>query len=205
VITLSKVINHLYQRVCLAAVAGLLMTAGCRQPAPVEKTLPEPPDVETLQARINQLEAENQELLTHVQGSSRFPAQKQAPYIIQDIKITKYTGFYDKDGDGHKEKLIVYFRPVDDMGDAVKARGAVDVQLWDLNEDVEQARLGQWMIGPEELSRMWFATFIKIHYRLIFDIPQGIEGREGPFTVKVMFKDAFSGRPFQKQISIDAP
>ena len=120
-------------------------------------------------------------------------------YDLQGIKITRYTNLYDKDKDGTKETLIVYIQPIDEEGDVVKATGAVDVQLWDLNKKEGKALLGQWHIKPDELKKLWFATIITINYRLTFDVADQVKSFEEPLTVKVTFTDYLAGKVFTEQ------
>lgn len=120
-------------------------------------------------------------------------------YDLQQVKITRYTGLYDKDKDGKKEKLIVYLQPFDKEGDIVKATGAVDVQLWDLNKEQSKALVGQWRVEPDELKKLWFSTLVTINYRLTFDVSDKVETFEEPLTVKVTFTDYLSGKVFDEQ------
>ena len=154
-----------------------------------------------LTRQIEQAEAENEQLKKQVQVLSGLkPGVKlENLYRLQKIRITRYTNLYDKDKDGQYEKLIVYIQPLDEEGDIVKATGAIDVQLWDLNRQEGQALLGQWHIEPNELKKLWFATLITINYRLTFDVADKIEDAEGPLTVKVAFTDYLSGRVFNEQ------
>ena len=123
-------------------------------------------------------------------------------YNLQKIRLTRYTNLYDKDKDSRYEKLLVYIQPVDEQGDIVKASGAVDVQLWDLNKPQEGALLGSWHVEPNELKELWFATLITINYRLTFDVSGKIESFEEPLTVKVVFTDYLTGRVFSEQKAI---
>jgi hypothetical protein len=120
-------------------------------------------------------------------------------YDLQKIKITRYTNLYDKDKDGKKEELLVYIQPIDEEGDIVKATGAVDVQLWDLNKEDGHAQLGQWHVTPSQLKKLWFATLITINYRLPFDVADKITGDEKALAVKVTFTDYPSGKVFEEQ------
>lgn len=120
-------------------------------------------------------------------------------YSLQNVKITRYTNLYDKDKDGVKEKLIVYLQPIDGEGDIIKAAGAVDVQLWDLNAENGHALLGQWHVEPNDLKKLWFATLITINYRLTFDVADKIDEFEEPLTVKVTFTDYLTGKVFKEQ------
>ena len=106
---------------------------------------------------------------------------------------------YDKDEDGKKEKLIVYIQPIDKQGDIIKVLGSVDVELWDLNKDAGQAKLGRWHVGLDELKKNWFTTLIGGNYRLMFDITDKVTDFTEPLTVKVTFTDYLTGRVFKEQ------
>ncbi len=158
-----------------------------------------------LTRQIERSENENEQLKRQIHVLSGLPEEAKAAnlYRLQRIKITRYTNFYDKDNDGEKEKLIVYIQPLDEEGDIVKATGAVDVQLWDLNSSqANQALLGQWHITPSELKKLWFATLITINYRLTFDVTDKIKNIQEPLTVKVTFTDYLTGRVFKEQMVI---
>lgn len=155
-----------------------------------------------LKSQIEQSKSEAEQLKRQVQVLSDLPPEVRLEdlYDLQKIKITRYTNLYDKDKDGKKEKLIVYIQPIDEEGDIVKASGAVDVQLWDLNSpQVSQALLGQWHVEPEELKKLWFATLITINYRLTFDVADKVTGDEEALVVKVTFTDYLAGKVFKEQ------
>lgn len=154
-----------------------------------------------LMHQVEQSKAENEQLKKQVQVLSGLKPEVRFEnlYRLQRLKINSYTNLYDKDKDGKKEKLIVYIQPMDEEGDIVKATGAVDVQLWDLNKKSGQALLGQWHVEPNELKKLWFATLITINYRLTFDVADKIEDAEEPLTVKVTFTDYLTGRVFNEQ------
>ncbi|MHC4644970.1 MAG: hypothetical protein ACYTBJ_05695 [Planctomycetota bacterium] len=106
---------------------------------------------------------------------------------------------YDKHSGGKKEKLIVYFQPMDEDGDIIKAPGAVEVRLWDLNRTQDKALVGQWRIKANELKKLWFSTVLTVNYRFTFDIADKIKNYDQPLKVKVIFTDYLSGRTFDKQ------
>lgn len=153
---------------------------------------------------LQQAKAENQQLAEQIKALSVFPEDKPLnPYKLQRIKITRYSNFYDKDNDGKREKLIVYVEPVDLDGDAVKAAGTMDVQLWNLNNLNGQAMLAQWQIGPNDLRKLWYDTLVSANYRLIFDAPPELDVLAEPLTVKVTFTDYLTGEIFRDQYAID--
>ena len=160
-----------------------------------------------LQKQIGQSEIENKQLKQQVQVLSGLPKEVMLENLnrLENVKIGRYTGFFDKDKDGKKEKLIVYIQPVDEQGDTIKAVGAVDVQLWDLNKTDGQALLGEWKVEPGELKKLWFATLVTINYRLTFEVADKIESLEEPLTVKITFTDYMTGKVFKEQKVIKAP
>ncbi|MHC4396670.1 MAG: hypothetical protein ACYS1A_13545 [Planctomycetota bacterium] len=154
-----------------------------------------------LTRQLKQSGKEVEQLKEQVEVLSELPAEAKAEnlYHLQKVKITRYTNLYDKDKDGQYEKLIVYLQPIDEQGDKVKATGAVDVQLWDLNKEADEALLGQWQVGAAELKELWFATLVTINYRLTFDVADKITEYKEPLTVKVKFTDYLTGKVFDVQ------
>jgi len=188
--------------VCLLAAAGCENIGGRISPAEQIQILRE--EKRQLTRQIEQSRDQNEELKKQLEVLSGLPAEKlENLYELRKIKITRYTGFYDKDNDGTKETLIVYIQPIDEENDIVKATGAVDVQLWDLNRNNGEALLGAWRVEPDELKKLWFATLITINYRLTFDVAGKIESTEEPLTVRVTFTDYLSGRVFTEQKVIE--
>ena len=159
-----------------------------------------------LQKQVEQSEIENKQLKQQVQVLSGLPKEVKLENLnlLDNIKIGRYTGFFDKDKDGRKEKLIVYIQPFDEQGDEIKAVGTVDVQLWDLNKTGGEALLAQWKVESSELKNLWFATMLTNNYRLIFDIADIVENLEEPLTVKVTFTDYTTGKIFKKQKAVKA-
>jgi len=154
-----------------------------------------------LRQKVEQLRTENEKLKGRLKVLSNLPSRLEPEqfYNLKCIKLTSYTNFYDKDGDGRKEKLIVYLQPIDAFGDVIKAAGSVDVQLWDLNKPQSQALLGQWHVNPGQLQKLWFAALVKTNYRLAFDVGDKVAEFNKPLTVKVTFTDYSTGKVFQAQ------
>ncbi len=158
-----------------------------------------------LQKQIEQVKGVNEELKSQVQVLSGLPEQVKGEnlYCLQKIRIGGYTNLYDKDKDGKNETLIVYIQPIDQDGDIIKAAGSVDVQLWNLSKEQDQALLGEWHTKPELLKKHWFAALMT-HYRLeldVADIPPTAD--KEPLTVKVTFTDYLTGKVFKEQKVIE--
>jgi len=195
-----------YKLYAIFAAYLLTLTTGCEEAnkkSPLAEQIQQLKQEKTeLTRQIERSENENEQLQKQILVLSGLPEEAKAEnlYRLQRIKITRYTNFYDKDKDGEKEKLIVYIQPLDEEGDIVKATGAVDVQLWDLNSsEANQALLGQWHVTPDQLKKLWFATLITINYRLTFDVAGKVNDFDQPLTVKVTFTDYLTGRVFKEQ------
>lgn len=155
-----------------------------------------------LQKDIEAAKAESSQLANQIKSLAELSPEVRVEslYELESVKLTKYTNFYDRDKNGTKEKLIVYLQPIDSQGDIIKASGAVEVELWDLNKaDDKGALLAKWQVGPEELKKMWFATVVTANYRLVFDITNTVKSFDKPLTVKMTFTDYVSGKVFTEQ------
>jgi hypothetical protein len=164
--------------------------------------------------QIEQVKTENEALRSQLQTLTSVPEQVNVKfqvlaglaeqikfediYHLSRIKIHRYTDLYDDNGDGKKEKLKVYIQPIDYDGDIIKAPGAVIVQLWDLSKEKEQALLGEWKVGPEQLKKCWYSTLIT-HYKLEFDVADKIGEFKDPLTVSVTFIDYLTATAFNEQ------
>jgi hypothetical protein len=206
----SSYIIHSSIVLCLLfSVFCLLTFSGCQQsaegPSLTDQIEQLTQEKAQLQRQIEQTNTENNELKSRVEILSSIGGENRIDdfSLVQDIKIGRYTNFYDKDKDGKKEKLIVYVQPIDAEGDKIKAAGEIDVQLWNLNNSAGEALLGSWQTGLEELRKMWFATVVTLNYRLIFDIPEAVVSFHEPLTVKVTFKDHLTGKTLEAQKVIE--
>jgi hypothetical protein len=157
-----------------------------------------------LQNRLTQTQAENEVLKKQISSLVKLPGDKKAEsiYNLKEVRIGRYTNLFDEDRNGTKETLIVYVQPIDDTGDVIKAAGAVDVQLWDLNKTSEEAMLGKWSVEPNELKEKWFDSIALTGYRLKYDVGALIGKADGELTVKIAFTDYLSGRVFTEQKGI---
>jgi cell division protein FtsB len=160
-----------------------------------------------LRGRLEQCSRDNEQLKKQVETLSELPVNKRADaiYHLQAVKLGRYTNIYDKDVNSNspgKKNLVVYVEPVDETGDAIKAAGAAEVQLWDLNKKENEALLGQWQIEPNEMKKLWLNSFLGGSYRLVFDVSQIVTKVDKPLTVKVNFTDYLSGKTFIEEKAI---
>jgi hypothetical protein len=185
---------------CLLTVAAGCDSAASRKSLTKEiNTLRQ--DKTQLTRQFEQSNSENEQLKEHIQVLSGLQPEVNLEKLdrLQSIKISGYTNIYDKDKDGTKEMLVVYVQPIDRDGDIIKAAGAVDVRLWNLNKNNGQALLGQWHHEPGDLKKLWFTKFITVSYRLMFDVADKINEYEEPLTINVTFTDYLTGKVFKEQ------
>jgi len=194
----------------VATAVLISVLAGCneaqKQPDPVAERLASLEQQNAQQAaEIEGLKGANASLRRNLEVLSGLPDKTSLEDLcrLESVSLTRYTGFYDKDEDGVKEALIVYVQPVDQQGDVVKAPGAVEISLWDLSQEPDGARLGQWRVGPKDLQKLWFSTLMRTNYRLVFDAPAGAAKTDKPLTVKITFTDCLTGQVFDNQCAIE--
>ena len=187
---------------CDGQTAGKPTTAQQVQQLTAQKT--------DLQNQLEQTKMENDRLKKQAESLSKLPGDKRtdAVYHLKSIKIDRFTNFYDKDkttGATGGKNLVVYVEPIDETGDAIKAAGAIDVQLWDLNKKESEARLAQWQLEPNEIKTLWLGGMFSSGYRLSFDAAGIVDKLDKPLTIKVNFTDYLSGETFTEQFIIRPP
>ena len=129
-------------------------------------------------------------------------ARLEALPQLARIELGRRTGLYDTDDDGQKDKLVVHIRPYDETADTIKAPWIAKLQLCDLSDKADGARLGQWEVGGTELKGSWAGTFLTNYYRLSFDVGDLIVGHEGELTLHVTFTDYIGGKVLNAQAVI---
>ena len=163
-----------------------------------------------LQNQLEQTKTENDRLKKQAESLSTLPGDKRADaiYHLKAVKIGRFTNFYDEDktpGATGKKNLVVYVAPIDEAGDAIKAGGTVEVQLWDLSKKENETRLAQWQVEPNEIKKLWLGGMFSSGYRLSFDAAEIVGKFDKPLTVKINFTDYLSGATFTEQFIIRPP
>ncbi len=187
--------------VSVICVLALAIITGCESSPLTQQLITLKEENRQLQSSLAQADEQNQQMKQQVQTLGTLPPDIRIEnlYNVQKINVTRYTNLYDVDEDGRDEKLVVYIQPIDEEGDIVKASGAVDVELWNLDKKNGDALLRKWHVEPQELKESWFATLLTINYRLPFDVADIVTGDEKALTVKVTFTDYVSGKVLQEQ------
>jgi outer membrane murein-binding lipoprotein Lpp len=182
-----------------AVIVAAMVIGGCDSGSPNDrpvwqsnkKLLQQKTELET-QAR--ELEAQNKQLKQQVEtlGELDKNIRLENLYDIQSIKIISSTGIYTKEK-GQKPQLMVYFSPIDKVGDSVKAAGKVEVQLWNIADSANEALINKWETGTGTLKTMWGSAMMSSFYRLAYDLPDTMP-KKGDFVVRISFTDYVSGK-----------
>jgi outer membrane murein-binding lipoprotein Lpp len=202
----KEIVVTVWGVVFAAAVCAMILVGGCEKSQNTTTATGNTKIISEemgLKARVEQLQKENEQFKQQVETLSMLPVKKRAEaiYKIERVDIGRFTNIYKEDG-GAKESLVVYVQPVDETGDAIKAAGAVEVQLWDLNKPESQAMIGQWKVEPNELKKIWFDSIAMTGYRLAFDVTGKVDKAHMQLTVKMTFTDYLSGKVFTEQKTI---
>jgi cell division protein FtsB len=209
-------------KISFAILLSLLLICGCQEKAKTPKSKgskqlvgvksAEQSEV-TLKRENEKLKAENKQLkeqLETLMGIDK-PARLEAISAVSSIELTNRCGIYDKDSNDTgnsprgdrvatgKKTLVVYLRPIDDMGDCIKAAGAVKIELWNLNAKPAEALLSSWEIEPEKLKKRWSGSLLTSYYKLQFDVSSILGSKEKELTLKAEFTDYLTGKILRAQ------
>lgn len=145
---------------------------------------------------LQQTVADGQKQIQTLQGLGQ--KRMDLLFHVTGIKLGRYTAGVDVDGKAGDDGIRVYLRPVDRDGHAIKAAGAVTVELFDLAAKPDENLLARYDFSVEEIASYWSAGFMTYHYR--FECPWKSHPPANPeVTVRAAFTDYFTGKSFTAQ------
>jgi hypothetical protein len=161
-------------------------------------------DNEQCRREKNELEDQASQLRGQVDVLRGFGAGR-LEQLIYPVKAEfgRFTRGYDTDGDGVDDGVIVYLELSDRTGDAIKAAGRVEIEMWDLAASPEQSRLGQWKYAIDELPQYWLAGMMANHYRFELKWPDQRHPEHKNLTVKARFYCALTGKVLESQRMVE--
>ncbi len=119
-------------------------------------------------------------------------------YYPERIEILSLTGGEDLDGKPGDDGVVVYLRPVDRDGDAVKAAGEVRLRVFDLQAPEGHTLVGECFYPVEELRKCWFGKFMTYHYALHCPWKHGPPAHR-EITIRATFIDYLTRRAMSDQ------
>lgn len=206
--------NKNYLLVCALMACALVPLFGCEKGQKAETATGATKIISEemgLKAKVEQLQKENDRLRQENETLSKLPGDKRAEslYKLDRVDIGRFSGIYNEDTNNANKYLVVYVEPIDRTGDAIKAAGNIEIQLWDLSKPEGQAMVGQWTTEPNDLNTMWFNSLASTGYRFKYNLPfdkaqyrPAGAGKGQELTVRVTFTDYLSGQVFTGQKTI---
>ena len=122
-------------------------------------------------------------------------------FRVESVKLGRYTGGLDVDGEPGDEGVRVLLQPVDRQGSTLKATGDVTIELYDLAADADR-RIGQYHFPVEEIGEHWSQGFGGGQFS--FDcLWQGPPPTCDTLTVRAVFVDYLTGRTLTAQEAVE--
>ncbi|HDZ20641.1 hypothetical protein LCGC14_0274460 [marine sediment metagenome] len=119
-------------------------------------------------------------------------------YHVHQVRLGRWSGGFDLDGQGGDDGVKVYLSPTDQDGTAIKAAGSLTVQLYDLAAPPDQNFLGEYHWTVEELGKQWSSGFMSYHFSLECPWQSGPPANE-QITIRATFVDYLTGKTFTTQ------
>ncbi|MDY7009211.1 MAG: hypothetical protein SVV80_00450 [Planctomycetota bacterium] len=150
-----------------------------------------------LQADIQDLQTEllaRQKQIRTLQGLGE--KRLENLFHVTGVKLGKYTAGADLDKTPGQDGIRVYLTPIDRDGHAIKAAGAVKIQLFDLA--AKENLVAEHDFPVEKISEQWAGGFMTYHY--CFDCRWPAPPEHDEITVRVEFIDYLTGKTFTVQM-----
>jgi hypothetical protein len=199
----------MHRPVALLLGLGFLSAAvGCRNCDLLEAELrTRENELRELRAELARADAHNEGMLRELGAVRQSTSAKPSPelasqtYTLKQIVLGRQTGGYDDDGCPGDEALQVVLEPRDADGHAIKAPGALHVEVLEINPQGLKAPLSSWDLSPDQLRRAWRSGLLSTGYQII--LPWKVWPSSDKLRVIVQFTLA-DGRLFEadKDITI---
>lgn len=183
----------------------------------------EKPQTDDTQKRLIQLQEDNRKLKEQSDGlvADLVDKRKQIDSLIglgsrrmelithaESIELGDYTAPFNPDGLSKAPNAVkVYLLPKDAQGSIVKAAGALEVKLFDLNAADGKNLIGHCAFAPEQMAKNWYSGFMAMTYHYSFVCPWERAPTKGEVLVRVEFTDYLTGKHFTatKTVNITQP
>jgi hypothetical protein len=120
-------------------------------------------------------------------------------YYPVRLEIERLSGGYDEDGKPGDDGVVVYIRPIDSDGDAIKAAGSISVELFDLANPDGEHMVGQMALSLEQARKVWYGRLWTQHYTVKCPWLNARPPEHSEVTIRVTFTDYLSGQTLYAQ------
>ncbi len=119
-------------------------------------------------------------------------------FYVEQIKLGRYTGGLNLDGEEGDEGIKVYIEPIDQHGSVIKAAAKVKVQLYDLAKPQAENLIGEYEWDVDKVAKQWSSGLLTYHYSFVC-IWKADPPAHKDITVRVEFTDYLTGKSFGAQ------
>jgi hypothetical protein len=140
------------------------------------------------------------EQLRVARGLSREDLRKI--FYPERLQIERLTGGYDRDEQPGDDGVVVYLKPIDRDGDAIKVVGDIRIELYDLANPSGQKLIGEYFFPADEVSQHWYGSLLTYHYTLRCPWRQG-PPQHRELTIRVTFVDFLTQRVITAQTTCE--
>ncbi|MFP4143848.1 MAG: hypothetical protein ACOCTI_01755 [Phycisphaeraceae bacterium] len=127
------------------------------------------------------------------------------PPVLSQLRIGRYSGAVDTDGDDAPEQLRVYLEPLDQRGRLLPVAGRAVLRVVAIPEAGEPRVLAERTWGPDQFDATWRSGLTGRHYTLELDLPEPLPEMPGELTAQVIFTQARTGHVLRAQEVVELP
>ena len=120
---------------------------------------------------------------------------------LSRLRMGRYSGGVDTDGDGRDNLIRVYLQPLDQRGRVLPVAGRATMQAVAMIDDDQPQVLAQRTYEPDEFDRAWRSAFTGRHYTLELNLPPDTPPHVSEVNVRVTFTQARTGVEMSTQES----
>lgn len=125
------------------------------------------------------------------------PEDLKLIYYPDSLSIEPLSGGYNDDGKPGDDGVVVYLKPIDRDGDAIKVVGDIRIELFDLDAPGDKL-VGITTVAHADASRHWYGKFGTYHYTI--KCPwRGTPPRHAEITIRATFVDYLTQRVLTEQ------
>lgn len=117
------------------------------------------------------------------------------------VELASLSGGYDTDGKPGDDGILLFLRPVDRDGHAIKAAGSLEVTIYDLNMPPDHNLVARYSFAPEALRELWYGRLMTHHFSVRCPWPSDYVPAHDKLTAHVVFTDLLTGQELSVQES----